>query len=174
MSKALPKGGGAPGYARGFQHPALTGLLQLGLEQALASTPEKPRSQITGNAGLNYAAWQLSRRGWHVVPTIRNARGSGLIVTDGDETTFFGVQSKALSKRHAVPLGRNIDELRSDWWVITIHANSEHPTCFVMRNAEVKALAQRDENGGAYWLNPPSYDRDEYREAWHRIGAPDS
>jgi hypothetical protein len=31
----------------------------------------KLRSQITGNAGLNYAAWQLSRRGWHVMPTIR-------------------------------------------------------------------------------------------------------
>jgi hypothetical protein len=26
------------------------------------------------------------------MPTIRNARGSDLIVTDGDETVFFGVQ----------------------------------------------------------------------------------
>ncbi|MCB2110190.1 MAG: hypothetical protein H6895_03065 [Defluviimonas sp.] len=36
----------------------------------------RQRPQITGNAGLNYAAWQLSRRGWHVMPTIRNARGT--------------------------------------------------------------------------------------------------
>jgi len=54
----------------------------------------RPRSQfdsaMTGNAGLNYASWQLSRRGWHVMPTIRNARGSDLIVTDGDETVFYG------------------------------------------------------------------------------------
>ena len=136
---------------------------------------KKPRSQfdsaMTGNAGLNYASWQLSRRGWHVMPTIRNARGSDLIVTDGDETIFFGVQSKALSKRHAVPLGRNIDGLRSDWWVITIHANSDTPTCFVMRSDEVRASAQKDSNGDSWWLNPPSYDRDEYREAWDRISG---
>ena len=105
------------------------------------------------------------------MPTIRNARGSDLIVCNDDETIFFGVQSKALSKRHAVPLGRNIDELRSEWWVITIHANSDTPICFVMRNNEVRALASQDKNGGAYWLDPPAYDRNEFREAWDRIGA---
>ena len=126
---------------------------------------------MTGNAGLNYAAWQLSRRGWHVMPTIRNARGSDLIVTDADESVFFGVQSKGLGKRHAVPLGRDIDGLRSDWWVITVHANSDAPVCYVMRLDEVRQLAAQDANGGAYWLNPPAYDRDEFREAWQRIGA---
>lgn len=74
---------------------------------------------MTGNAGLNYAAWQLAKRGWHAMPTIRNARGSDLFVTNDDETIFFGVQSKALSKRAAVPLGRDGHELRSEWWIIT-------------------------------------------------------
>lgn len=127
------------------------------------------RHQVTGNSGLNYAAWQLSRRGWHVMPTIRNARGSDLIVTDPDETVFFGVQSKALSKRQAVPLGKGIDALRSEWWVITINANSDRPACFILRNAEVRALASQDRNGGAYWLEPSAYDRDEFREAWDRL-----
>lgn len=104
------------------------------------------------------------------MPTIRNARGSDLIVTDGDETIFFGIQSKALSKRHAVPLGRNLDDLRSEWWIITIHANSDRPVCFIMKRHEVRTLAQQDLNGGAYWLNPPAYDRHEFREAWERIG----
>jgi len=127
------------------------------------------RHQVTGNSGLNYAAWQLSRRGWHVMPTIRNARGSDLIVTDADETVFFGVQSKALSKRQAVPLGRDIDSLRSSWWVITINANSDSPTCFVLRLNDVRALASQDKNGGAYWLEPAAYDRAEFREAWGRL-----
>ena len=127
---------------------------------------------MTGNAGLNYAAWQLSRRGWHVMPTIRNARGSDLIVTDADETIFFGVQSKALGKRHAVPLGRSIDDLRSEWWIITVHANSDRPVCYVMRNEEVRQLASQDPNGGAYWLNPPAYDRQDFREAWDRLSLP--
>ena len=126
---------------------------------------------MTGNAGLNYAAWQLSRRGWHVMPTIRNARGSDLFVTDADETTFFGVQSKALGKRNAVPLGLDVESLRSEWWIITVHANSDAPICYVMRLDEVRLLASRNANGGAYWLNPPAYDRDEYREAWGRIGG---
>lgn len=129
------------------------------------------RNSMTGNAGLNYAAWQLSRRGWHVMPTIRNARGSDLIVTDADESLFFGVQSKALAKRSAVPLGKSIDTLRSDWWIITMGANSESPVCFILRRQEVQQLASQDANGGAYWLNPPAYDRAEFREAWHRMGA---
>lgn len=136
------------------------------------SDPTAPkRHQITGNAGLNYAAWQLSRRGWNVMPTIRNARGSDLIVTNADETVFFGVQSKALSKRNAVPLGLTLNHLRSDWWVITINVNTERPTCYVMTLAEVKQRAVQDKNGGAWWLNPPGYDQDDYREAWHRIGS---
>jgi hypothetical protein len=129
----------------------------------------RQRSQITGNSGLNYAAWQLSRRGWHVMPTIRNAKGSDLIVTDADETVFFGVQSKGFSKRYPVPLGLSLASLRSDWWIITIHANSDSPICFVLRLEEVRALAGQDKNGGKWWLDPKAYDREEFREAWHRL-----
>ncbi len=132
-------------------------------------TNQKPRPQLTGNAGLNYASWQLSRRGWHVMPTIRNARGSDLIVTNDDETVFFGVQSKALSKRNPVPLGPNVENLRSDWWIITIYANSDNPVCYVMRLEEVRAQAAQDKNGGACWLQPTAYDKPEFREAWDRL-----
>jgi len=137
----------------------------------IAKTNHPIKHQITGNSGLNYAAWQLSRRGWHVMPTVRNARGSDLIVTDADETIFFGVQSKALSKRQAVPLGKSVDDLRSEWWIITVHANSDHPSCFVLRNSEVRKLASQDKNGGAYWLEPPDYDCDEFLEAWDRLNS---
>lgn len=105
------------------------------------------------------------------MPTIRNARGADLIVTDADESLFFGVQSKALTKRAAVPLGKYIDALRSDWWIITMGANSDSPVCFILKRQEVQQLASQDANGGAYWLNPPAYDRDEFREAWHRIAV---
>lgn len=131
--------------------------------------PPKPRPQITGNSGLNYVAWQLSRRGWHVMPTIRNARGSDLIVINEDETVVLGIQSKALSKRNAVPLGVDIENLRSDWWIITIHANSDNPACYVLRLDEVRALAGQDKNGGAWWLEAKHYDKSEFRDAWHRL-----
>lgn len=117
MSKALPKGGSALRYAQGYERPAVIAgaPLTFDLERRVRS---KAQSQydlaMTGNAGLNYAAWQLAKRGWHAMPTIRNARGSDLFVTNDDETIFFGVQSKALSKRAAVPLGKDGQELRSE------------------------------------------------------------
>jgi hypothetical protein len=135
----------------------------------IGSTGDSYRNSMTGNAGLNFAAWQLSRRGWHVLPTIRNARGSDLFISNAEETIFLGIQSKALSKRNAVPLGKSIEALRSPWWIITMHANSDEPTCFILKKEEVQELAKQDANGGAYWLNPPEYDRVEFKNAWHRI-----
>lgn len=105
------------------------------------------------------------------MPTVRNARGSDLIVVNNDETVFLGIQSKALSKRQAVGLGKSIDDLRSDWWAITVRANTDNPICYVMRLDEVRTLTKQDRNGGAWWLDPPSYDRAEFRDAWVRIGA---
>lgn len=105
--------------------------------------------------------------------TIRNARGSDLIVTNEDETIFFGVQSKALSARHDVPIGLSLENLRSEWWVITMHANSDAPVCFVMALREIRSLAVQDKAGRrAYWLPARVYDCDEFRNAWERMGAP--
>jgi len=70
-----------------------------------------PRHRLTGDSGLYHAAWHLSRRGWHVMPTVRIARGSDLIVTNDDETVYFGVQSKALSKTVPVPPGLSLENL---------------------------------------------------------------
>jgi len=170
MSKARLKVAAPCARVQGFQHPAAAGT-PFFQEGAPMDGYDKPghRSQITGNAGLNYTAWQLSRRGWHVMPTIRNAKGSDLVVTDADETTYFGVQSKALGKRSAVPLGMSLEALRSDWWAITVHANSDAPICYLLRLEEVRHLATQDRNGGRWWLEPKSYDRAEFREAWHRL-----
>jgi hypothetical protein len=138
----------------------------------VASPSSKQRSQITGNSGVNYAAWQLSRRGWHVMQTIRNARGSDLIVVNDDESVFLGIQSKALSKRSAVPLGTDLDALRSDWWVITVNANSDQPTCYVLSLSDVKLIASRDKGGERrYWLEPRDFMNDAFSEAWERISA---
>ncbi len=105
------------------------------------------------------------------MPTVRNARGSDLIVTDAEETVFFGIQSKALNKRNAVPLGTSLDSLRSEWWIITTHANSDSPICYILTLDEVKQRASQDKNGGAYWLEPRAYDQEIFREAWGRLAA---
>src|SRR3546814_4356073 len=57
------------------------------------------RHQLTGNVGLYHVARELSRRGWHVMPTVRNARGADLYAASDDEARVLPIQSKALSKR---------------------------------------------------------------------------
>lgn len=133
------------------------------------------RHHLTGNAGLYHVARELSRRGWHVMPTVRNARGADLYAASEDETRVLPIQSKALSKRSPVPLGGSLETMRSHWWVVTINANSDLPTCFVLTLAEVKSAARRGESATgtvSYWLQPRDYDQPEYRDAWHRLGEP--
>ena len=109
------------------------------------------------------------------MPTVRNARGADLYAASEDETRLLPIQSKALSKRDPVPLGGSLDKLRSRWWIITIHANTSTPKCFVMTLDEVKAAAHRGENATgkvSYWLQPKAYALPIYEEAWDRLGSP--
>gem|GEM_PF-3520205 len=41
-------------------------------------------TQVTGNIGLYYACYQLSRMGWNAMPTARNARGIDIIAYNRD------------------------------------------------------------------------------------------
>lgn len=131
--------------------------------------------QLTGNAGLYHVARELSRRGWHVMPTVRNARGSDLYAASEDESRVLRIQSKALSKKVPVPLGTDLSTLRSDWWVITVNANTASPTCYVMTLDEVKAGAHRGENEAgkvSYWLQAKAYALPTFEEKWDRFGDP--
>lgn len=135
------------------------------------------RNQLTGNAGMYHVARELSRSGWHVMPTVRNARGADLYAVSADETSVLAIQSKALSKKAPVPLGTDLEKLRSPWWIVTTEANSPSPTCYVLTLDEVKAGAHRGVNASgkvSYWLQPKAYALDRFKEAWKRLGYPDS
>jgi hypothetical protein len=131
----------------------------------------KLEMQITGNIGLYYTCYRLSRMGWNVMPTSRNARGIDIIAYSTDGSRFIGVQVKALSKRNPVPIGISLDKIMGDFWVIVNNVTQE-PCAFVMLPSEVKEKAHRGEKDGriSYWLQPASYATDEFREAWNRIG----
>ncbi len=130
-----------------------------------------PRTQVTGNIGMYYAAYRLSQMGWNVMPTARNARGIDLLAYDVDAKQKLGIQVKALSKRSAVPLGiKGVDNLMGDWWIIVASIATKQE-CFILKPTEVSKLAVRDKGGAqAYWLEARSYGADEFREAWDRIG----
>lgn len=72
------------------------------------------RHQLTGNAGLYHVPRELSRGGWHVMSTIRNARGADLHAANDDELPVLPIQSKALFSSAPVPLGSSLNRLLSD------------------------------------------------------------
>jgi hypothetical protein len=106
-----------------------------------------------------------------VLPTARNARGVDIIAYNADASRTISVQVAALSKRNAVPLGSSLDKVMGDFWVIINNAVRE-PTAYVMLPSEVRRLASRNEKNGrvSFWLDPPRYDQDRYKEAWERLG----
>ena len=134
----------------------------------------KHEPQIVGNIGLFYVCYRLSRLGWNVMPTTRNARGIDIIAYSPDSAHFKGVQVKSLSKVNPVPLGKTPDKIMGDFWIIVNNVVSETPSAFIMLPQEVKEKAFRGEKEGrvSYWLQPRDYIQDQFREAWHRIKLP--
>src|SRR5829696_9035487 len=99
-----------------------------------SASPLRPRSQsnnqVVGNVGLFYVCYKLSRLGWNVMPTARNARGVDVVSYSQDAAVTLTIQVKALSRRSPVPLGGNLDHLFASFVVICRHVIQEHPECF--------------------------------------------
>lgn len=135
----------------------------------------KLSNQTVGNIGLDSGSYQLSRLGWNVMPTTRNARGIDLLIYSQDAPTKLSILVKALSRRNPVPLGKNLDHVFADFFIICGNAVDDHPRCFVLRPGEVRRLVHRGEKEGrvSFWLQPRAYDCAPFRDAWDRIGRGD-
>jgi hypothetical protein len=135
----------------------------------------KPRSnnQVVGNIGLYYVCYQLSKRGWNVMPTARNARGIDIIIYSQDATRTHTVQVKSLSRRSPVPLGTKLEGLFGDFLIICRNVALDNPECFVLTPAEVRSLANRGEKDArtSFWLQPKQYETMSFHERWQRIGS---
>lgn len=87
--------------------------------------------QIVGNTGLYYVCYKLSGRGWNVMSTARNARGVDVICFSSDAKRMLSVQVKSLSKRLAVGLGQNFDNVMGDFWIIVTRLALDQPQAYV-------------------------------------------
>ncbi len=123
-------------------------------------------AQIVGNAGLYYASYRLSLLGWNAMPTSRNARGIDVIAYSRDGTRYNGLQVKTLSKRNSVLLGKSVEGLMGNFWIIVNNVTTAEPKAFVMLPDEVQRLStQGGEGGRTHWLRVSAYDSDEFRDA---------
>lgn len=83
------------------------------------------------------------------------------------------MQVKTLSKKtQAVPLGKNLDKMMGDFWVVVANAASGQPECYILMPHEVRAMACKREKQGktSYWLQSKQYAIDAFRDKWDRIG----
>ena len=58
----------------------------------------KLSTQNVGNIGMFYVCYRLSKLGWNVMPTSRNARGIDIVAYSPDGSQFLGLQIKTLSQ----------------------------------------------------------------------------
>lgn len=127
-------------------------------------------NQIVGNVGLYYVCYELSKRGWNVLPTSRNAKGVDVVIYNQKATQTLTIQVKALSEKNPVPFGSNLDNLIAEYVIICRKVFDEKPEMFIIKSNEVKEGIHKGEkdNKISYWLEPRNYEK--YKDKWDTIG----
>lgn len=137
-------------------------------------TDNQPKNnQVTGNIGLFYSCFLLSKLGWNVMPTSRNAAGIDLIIYSQDSTKKLALQIKTVSKSVPIPLGNNIDKLIGDFLIIVSNANKENPDIYIFAISDVKLSYHSSINKdgkNSYWFQPTAYRKPELLNNWDLIG----
>lgn len=130
----------------------------------------KSSSQVTGNTGLYLVCYELSKRGWNVVPTSRNARGVDVLIYSQDGQKRYTIQVKALSDLSAVPFGSNLENQIADFFVICTQVSSNAPRFFIAETTQLvsKVTKQTKEAKDSYWLEKTDYL--EFEGLWEKIG----
>jgi len=136
----------------------------------MQSQMEKYPNQVTGNIGLYYACYELSKLGWNVLPTSRNAKGVDAIIYHQNGTKTHTVQIKALTKKAPVPFGSKIENMIAEFVIICRSVREEKPEIFVATKNEIKENIHRQVKNGkvSYWLEPK--DCEQFRDKWNKIG----
>ncbi len=130
----------------------------------------KKENQIVGNVGLYYVCYELSKRGWNVLPTSRNAKGVDIVAYSQKATKTITIQVKALTEKTPVPFGNNIDKIFEEYVIICRKVFDDRYEIFIIKSSEVKRGIHKGEKNGkiSYWLQPKAYE--EYLNRWNEIG----
>ncbi|MBW8051066.1 MAG: hypothetical protein FVQ77_12155 [Cytophagales bacterium] len=98
---------------------------------------QKLTNQIVGNIGLYYICYELSKKGWNVLPTSRNTKGVDIVIFNHDASTKHTIQVKTLSKITPLPLGTNINNLFADFLIVCV-LEENPPKLYILKMHEIK------------------------------------
>lgn len=134
--------------------------------------PKDKHALLVGSMGLYAVCYELSKRGWNVMPTSRNARGIDILGYSQNGQRTITVQVKALSKSVPVPLGKDesLCNLIAEH-VVIVRGVRGSPEYFVATPAEIKQslhVGINDKGEKSCWLQPKDYE--EFRDRWDEIG----
>lgn len=130
---------------------------------------------MTGMRGVYLVAAELTRLGWIVSPTSRNAAGADLLVTDEHCSRAWSVQVKTNSKSGTHWLvSKNADAITSDSHIyvfVDLKPNDERPDFYVVPSHAVAANIRKVTNStGTVWRR---FDKQEkYRNNWDAFDQP--
>lgn len=145
----------------------------------LPAVSGKKSLHLTGNTGVFYVAYRLSKLGWNVLPTVRNARGPDLIIIDADGKQKYSVQVKTSGDdlfRPTIPFGSG--PVAADFVVIVRAALTpgKGPRCYVLTASRAKQLVTQYPNRKtgkvSYWMRVEKVSKPLYAEKWATIGMP--
>lgn len=132
-------------------------------------------NQVIGNTGLFYVCYELSKRGWNVLPTSRNAKGIDIIIYSDDAKLKKTIQVKALTKKHdTVNLGKREKinkNLIADYFIVCSHVDKD-PCCYIMTKKEILSCVK--EYDGELWAQAKArrgtkHGFEEFKDNWDRI-----
>ena len=123
-------------------------------------------NQITGNVGMYYACYQLSQLGLKVMPTARNAKGADILAYTPDQKQFLTFQVKAMTKLTNISLGKSLDDIFCDWWLVITNVY-DAPVAYVMTPQEIRDSARLYKN--TYWAQGNAFETDQTLNNWDRI-----
>ena len=132
-------------------------------------TKNKYPNQVVGNVGLYYICYELSKIGWNVMPTSRNAKGVDIIIYSQDAKRTNTIQVKSLSKKSLVPLGNKPNNFIAEFLIFCLNV-FDVPEAFIIKPEEIRDRIHEGIKDGkkTYWLQPKDYG--EFKNKWEEIG----
>lgn len=132
-------------------------------------------NQVTGNIGLYYVCYQLSRKGYNAIPTSRNSKGVDIIVYNDDCSKMLGIQVKTLSKKNPVPLGKKENSMEKNIiWVVVNETLKDVPNVYVFTAEEIKnniTSYDSKDGGKTAWFQPKIEYWKANQDKWDKIDS---
>jgi len=125
--------------------------------------------QLVGASGVFYVAAELSRRGWIVMPTIRNTSGVDIIASKGGKSVNIQVKTNGYGKTK-YPLSKENENLISDklyYVFVTLKEETERPDFYVVPS---KFVADYIKKTHEHWVNLPPKVQKKIYESLSRDG----